>query len=101
MVADGTVFNRRLSAIHPPAWPTLPPPPTDRYDYRKSLALLAILALWTVLAACGSEAEASTAVPAAESPTSEGKLSANNATEEELLEAFEAAGISNAEQRAP
>ena len=28
MTAGGTVFNRRLSAIHPPTWDTLPPPIT-------------------------------------------------------------------------
>ena len=28
MAADGTFFNRRLSAIYPPAWPTLTPPIT-------------------------------------------------------------------------
>ena len=44
--------------------------------------MLAVPALFTVLAACGSEPETPTAASAAPSATSEGKHSANIATEE-------------------
>ena len=60
--------------------------------------MLADLALFTVLAACGSEPETPMAAPAAQSATLEGKHSANIAAEEELLAAFEADGIPDAEQ---
>ena len=72
----------------------------------RCVALLVVLVLSVIAVACGSgsdpgETATSTAVSEtpsnpADAPT--GKLSANNATDEELEAAFEAAGISNAAQ---
>lgn len=74
------------------------------------LAIVSSLLVVFLVAACGdtptTEAPtvAPTAVPASESSeasttgTNNGKVSANDATEEELIAAFEAAGIENASQ---
>ena len=67
------------------------------------LALLVVLVLSVIAVACGSgsdpgETVTSTAVsgtPSNPTDAPAGKLSANNATDEELEAAFEAAGISN------
>ena len=67
----------------------------------KYAALLLALTLALVIAACGEESGDSTtgatspATPATGDAASVGKLSANNATAEELEAAFAAAGISN------
>ena len=65
------------------------------------VALLLLLTLALVTAACGEDpgdsatAAKSPATPAAGDASTAGKLSANNATVEELEAAFAAAGISN------
>ena len=67
----------------------------------KHAALLLALTLALVIAACGEESGDSTtgatspATPATGDAATVGKLSANNATAEELEAAFAAAGISN------
>ena len=67
------------------------------------VALLLLLTLALVTAACGEDsgdsatAAKSPATPAAGDASAAGKLSANNATVEELEAAFAAAGISNPE----
>ena len=64
----------------------------------KYLALLIVLTLTLAAVACGSESDSSTeGADSGETVTAGGKLSANNASDEELEAAFEAAGISNAE----
>ena len=65
------------------------------------VALLLLLTLALVIAACGEDSgdsptgATSPATPAAGEAATAGKLSANNATEEELEAAFAAAGIKN------
>ncbi|MCY3956921.1 MAG: hypothetical protein OXG65_01375 [Chloroflexi bacterium] len=67
----------------------------------KYAALLLALTLALVIAACGEDpgdsttGESSPATPATSDAATAGKLSANNATAEELEAAFAAAGISN------
>ena len=67
------------------------------------VALLLVLTLALVIAACGEDSGDSTtaatspATPAAGTGATDGKLSANNASVEELEAAFAAAGISNPE----
>lgn len=66
------------------------------------VALLLLLTVALVIAACGEDSGdsatgvTSPATPAAGDAATAGKLSANNATVEELEAAFAAAGISNA-----
>ena len=64
----------------------------------KYLALLVVLTLTLAAVACGSESDSSAeAADSGDTVTAGGKLSANNASDEELEAAFEAAGISNAD----
>ena len=64
----------------------------------KYLALLVVLTLSLAAVACGSESDSSAeAADSGDTVTAGGKLSANNASDEELEAAFEAAGILNAD----
>ena len=63
------------------------------------MVVMAMLSLSVIVVACGSDSATSGSENTGSSSTSsEGKLSANNASEEELEAAFEAAGITNASQ---
>ena len=61
--------------------------------------LAAVAVLLVVSAACGTDSDSpATSQDSPSEGASSGRLSANNATEDELEAAFEAAGIANAEQ---
>lgn len=74
-----------------------------RLRRRWMAALATVVLLSVVLAACGTDSDSPATSQdspgeVASSDASTGKVSANNASEEELLAAFEEAGIPNAKQ---